>query len=50
MDKGTKRPFSGINKQSMFASSTEVAAKVGVVNSGKGMTTFQERKKHKFEA
>lgn len=49
VEKGTKRSMSGISKQSMFASSEDVTAKVGVVNSGKGMTTFQERKKHKFE-
>lgn len=33
----------------MFESSDDVQAKVGVMGSGKGMTTFQERKKHKFE-
>jgi hypothetical protein len=35
-------------KQSMFASSDANAAKVGVVNSGKGMTSYGDRKKHKF--
>lgn len=33
----------------MFSSTEEVAGKVGVVNSGKGMTTFEPRKKHKFD-
>ncbi len=41
--------MSGIVKKSMFESSEDVHAKVGVVNSGKGMTNYQERKKHKFE-
>jgi hypothetical protein len=44
-----KRPDSGIVKSSLFGSSEEVAGKVGVVNSGKKMTEFEPRKKHKFD-
>jgi hypothetical protein len=33
---------------SMFASTDAVDGKVGVVNSGKGLTDFAQRKKHKF--
>jgi hypothetical protein len=47
---GTKRPDSGIVKSSQFSSSEQVAGKVGVVNSGKGMTEFEARKRHKFDA
>ena len=47
--KGTKRLDSGIVKNSMFSSTEEVAGKVGVVNSGKKMTEFVARKKHKFD-
>jgi survival-of-motor-neuron-related-splicing factor 30 len=48
--KSTKRALTGLPKTgSMFASSDMVNARVGVVNSGKGMTTFVERKKHKFD-
>jgi hypothetical protein len=36
-------------KSSQFSSTEEVAGKVGVVNSGRGMTDFQARKKHKFD-
>ena len=35
-------------KTSMFASSDAVDGKVGVTNSGKGMSDFAARKKHKF--
>jgi survival of motor neuron-related-splicing factor 30 len=35
-------------KSSIFASSDATGAKVGVVNSGKGLTEFAQRKKHKF--
>jgi hypothetical protein len=34
----------------MFASPDAVDGKVGVVNSGKGLTEFAQRKKHKFSA
>lgn len=46
---GSKRLDSGIVKDSMFSSPDEVAGKVGVVNSGKKMTDFGARKKHKFD-
>jgi len=46
---GSKRLDSGIVKESMFSSTDEVAGKVGVVNSGKKMTDFGARKKHKFD-
>jgi survival of motor neuron-related-splicing factor 30 len=35
-------------KTSIFASSDANGAKVGVVNSGKGLTEFAQRKRHKF--
>jgi survival of motor neuron-related-splicing factor 30 len=50
VDKGTKRSITGITKKSMFESSEDIFAKVGVTGSGRGMTTFQERKKHKFDS
>jgi hypothetical protein len=34
----------------MFASTDFNEGKVGVVNSGKGMTTYGERKKFKFDS
>jgi hypothetical protein len=37
-----------VNKSSMFASPDETEGKVGVTNSGKGLTDFASRKKHKF--
>jgi survival of motor neuron-related-splicing factor 30 len=41
---------SGIVKgSSLFTSPDDVQGKVGVVNSGKGMTDFGQRKKHKFD-
>ena len=44
-----KKPLSsGITKSSIFTSSEEVNGKIGVVNSGKGLTEFIQRKKHKF--
>jgi len=46
--KGSKRQMSGLVKSSIFASSDAVDAKIGVVNSGKGLTDFAQRKKHKF--
>jgi len=33
----------------MFASTEFNAGKVGVLNSGKGMTSYGERKKYKFD-
>ncbi|RYG69400.1 hypothetical protein EON64_02815 [archaeon] len=52
--KSNKRALSSIvlpakTGSSMFSTSDDSASKVGVVNSGKRMTTFVERKKHKFE-
>ena len=50
VNKGTKRSLVGLNKSSMFTTndlSTE--GKLGVQNSGKGMTSFDNRKKHKFD-
>jgi survival-of-motor-neuron-related-splicing factor 30 len=38
-----------LTKKSMFASPEEPEGKVGVVNSGKPMTTFQQRGKHIYE-
>ena len=51
LPQGSKRPDSGIVKvgASMFSSPADVEGKVGVVNSGRGMTDFSQRKKHKFE-
>lgn len=49
LSQGSKRLDSGIVKDSMFSSPDEVAGKVGVVNSGKKMTDFGARKKHKFD-
>lgn len=46
---GAKRVDSGIVKDSQFSSPAEVDGKVGVVNSGKKMTDFVPRKKHKFD-
>eukprot|EP01038_Epipyxis_sp_PR26KG_P014084 gene14084-18900_t len=48
VSKGAKRTSGGVTKSSMFATTEVVEGKVGVVNSGKGMTTFADRKKHKF--
>ncbi len=45
--KGAKRSLSGLTKSSIFASPEEVDGKVGVVNSGKRLTEFAQRKKHK---
>eukprot|EP01034_Spumella_vulgaris_P023113 gene23113-29306_t len=47
--KGSKRSLTGLSKSSQFASTSANEGKLGVVNSGKGMTTFVERKKHKFD-
>jgi hypothetical protein len=46
---GSKRSLSGLAKSSQFATTSSLEGKLGVVNSGKGMTTFGERKKHKFD-
>lgn len=55
LTKGTKskRPLAGMSAlkhESMFASSTSVEARVGVVGSGQGMTDYGDRKRHKFSA
>jgi hypothetical protein len=44
-----KRSAAGVVKSSMFSAPAELTGKVGVTNSGRGMTAFAERKKHKFE-
>lgn len=50
VQKGAKRPLSGIsNKNSIFSSTEDTSSKVGVVNSGKGMTQFGERKRFKLD-
>lgn len=51
VNKGAKKAIPGLTatKQSMFASSEANAAKVGVTNSGRGMTNYGERKKHRFD-
>lgn len=46
--KGSKRSLTGLVKSSIFASSDTVDGKVGVVNSGKGLTDFAQRKKNRF--
>ena len=47
---GSKRFDSGITKGSkLFSTPEDATGKVGVVNSGKGMTEFETRKRHKFE-
>ena len=47
--KGTKKNSLLLPKKtSMFASSDAVDGKIGVTNSGKGMSDFAQRKKHKF--
>ena len=44
-----KKALPGVVKgTSMFASSSALEGKVGVNNSGRGLTEFQERKKYKF--
>ena len=49
VSKGTKKNSLLLPKKtSMFASSDAVDAKIGVTNSGKGMSEFTQRKKHKF--
>lgn len=40
--------MSTVGKASIFTTSEELGAKVGVTNSGKGVTEFLQRKKHKF--
>ena len=46
---GIKKSVAGIQKSSMFASPETVEGKVGVTNSGKALTEFEQRKRHKFE-
>lgn len=48
--KGAKRSLAGMTKSSQFTTA-ELATegKLGVQNSGKGMTSFDNRKKHKFD-
>lgn len=50
VDKGKKRSLAGITKASMFSSSESTISKVGVTNSGKGMTSYDARKKYKFDS
>jgi survival-of-motor-neuron-related-splicing factor 30 len=50
VQKGTKRPLSGIgNKNSIFSTSGDTSSKIGVANSGRGMTQNFERKRFKFD-
>jgi survival of motor neuron-related-splicing factor 30 len=49
INKGTKRSLTGVTKSSIFATTEDVQGKVGVVNSGKGLTEFSQRKKHQFQ-
>lgn len=44
----SKKPMSGITKTSIFTSPDAVDGKIGVINSGRGLTDFVQRKKHKF--
>lgn len=47
--KGIKKSMVGISKKSsMFSSSDDVNSKVGVINSGKGVTDYSVRSKHQF--
>lgn len=48
---GKRKRFKGLKKKkkSMFASPDTVDGRVGVVGSGRDMTTFKDRKRHKFE-
>lgn len=48
VNKSGKRALTGVVKQSMFASPDVVEGKVGVTNSGLGMTDFERRKRHNF--
>lgn len=42
--------MAGFTKSSsIFSSNDTDSSKVGVFNSGKGMTSYSERKKHKFD-
>ncbi|CEI94149.1 hypothetical protein RMCBS344292_08370 [Rhizopus microsporus] len=45
---GSKKKHSAINKKSIFKSPDTPDGKVGVVNSGKGMTSYQQRGKHVY--
>lgn len=51
VSKGAKRPLlSGIgHKTSIFTSSDDSSSKIGVVNSGKGMTNYGDRKRFKHD-
>ena len=46
--KSEKKELSGIVKTSMFSSPVVVDGKVGVINSGLGLTDYEKRKRHKF--
>lgn len=48
--KGSKRALEGLTKQSMFAAPDKIEGKVGVTNSGKGMTEYIHAKRNKFES
>lgn len=52
VQKGTKRSLSGVvgTKSSIFSSTEDSSSKVGVVNSGRRMTQFGERKRFKFDS
>jgi hypothetical protein len=42
--------MTALKNESIFSSSATADGKVGVVGSGKGMTDFGDRKRHKFSA
>jgi len=46
--KSEKKDLSGIVKNSMFSSPDVVEGRVGVTNSGHGLTDYEKRKRHKF--
>ena len=48
VQKGAKKALVGIVKKSQFETPEEFGSKVGVTNSGKGLTVVGERKKNKF--
>ena len=41
--------FTGRKKESIFKSPEGFDGKVGVTGSGKGITSFQDRKRHEFD-
>lgn len=49
VNKGTKKSLAGVVKQSMFAAPDKVEGRVGVIGSGQGMTSYDSRKKHKYQ-